>query len=77
VSLYIDLIDCIAAGVQIGGPFSKTVDLFNSATGAWSVAELSVARYQLAATSIGDLAIFAGGLLDGGALCWTYSFFGL
>ncbi len=30
--------------------------------GAWYTAELSAARSNLAATSVGDLAIFAGGV---------------
>ncbi len=40
---------------------SNAVDLYNSATGAWSTAQLSVARYWLAAASVGNVAIFAGG----------------
>ena len=39
----------------------KAVDLYNSATGAWSTAQLSVARSFLAAASVGNVAIFAGG----------------
>jgi hypothetical protein len=39
----------------------NVVDLYNSATGAWSTAQLSVARDSLSATSIGSFAIFAGG----------------
>jgi len=41
-------------------PFNA-VDLYNSASGTWSTAQLSVARWFLAATSIGSVAIFAGG----------------
>ena len=41
--------------------FSNAVDIYNSATGAWATALLSVARSVLAATSVGSLAIFAGG----------------
>jgi hypothetical protein len=37
------------------------VDLYNSATGAWSTAQLSVARYDLAATSVRNVALFGGG----------------
>ena len=37
------------------------VDLYNSASGTWSTAQLSVARYGLAATSVWNVAIFAGG----------------
>jgi hypothetical protein len=40
------------------------VDLYNSASGIWSTAQLSVARGYLAATSIGSVAIFAGGDVD-------------
>ncbi len=41
--------------------WSHVVDLYNSATGAWSTAQLSVARNNLAATSVGNVALFAGG----------------
>ena len=40
---------------------SNAVDLYNSASGTWSTAQLSVARFHLAATSVGNVAIFAGG----------------
>ncbi len=40
---------------------SNAVDLYNSASGTWSTAQLSVARNYLAATSVGNVAIFAGG----------------
>ncbi len=40
-----------------------TVDIFNAASGIWSTAQLSAAKYGLAATSLPNvgLAIFAGG----------------
>ena len=46
------------------------VDLYNSATGTWSTAQLSVARHSLAAASVGNVALFAGGdeIHPGGAL---------
>jgi hypothetical protein len=47
-------------GVTAGGP-SNAVDLYNGASGKWSTAQLSVARSPLAATSVGNVAIFAGG----------------
>ena len=47
---------------------SKAVDLFNSATGAWTTAQLSVARTALAAASVGSVALFAGGAIYGSAL---------
>jgi hypothetical protein len=46
----------------VGCGDSKIVDMYNCATGAWFTAQLSVARYLLAATSVGNLAVFAGGL---------------
>jgi hypothetical protein len=49
------------------GP-SKAVDVYNSATGAWSTAQLSVSRYYHAATSVGNVALFAGGFFAAGAL---------
>ena len=43
------------------GGTSNAVDVYNSATGAWSTAQLSVARVALSAASVGNVAIFAGG----------------
>ena len=48
-------------GVTAGGGVSNAVDLYNGASGTWSTAQLSVARLILAATSVGNVAIFAGG----------------
>jgi hypothetical protein len=48
-------------GFTAGGGFSNAVDLYNTASGTWSTAQLSVARGYLAATSVGNVAIFAGG----------------
>ncbi len=52
------LMPCAAVSVAF-----NTVDIFNVASGAWSTAALSVARYWLAATSLPNhgVAIFAGG----------------
>ncbi len=47
--------------VTAGYKSSNAVDMYNSASGTWSIAQLSVARGQLAATSVGNVAIFAGG----------------
>ena len=53
----------------IAGNASNAVDLYNSATGTWSTAQLSVGRYILAAASVGNVALFAGGYsFSGGAL---------
>ncbi len=58
---------CSAAACRLtkvtadSGAMSKVVDLYNSASGTWSTAQLSVARWRLAATSVGNVAIFAGG----------------
>jgi hypothetical protein len=43
----------------------NVVDLYDSGTGRWSTAQLSQARYALSATSVGTVAIFAGGALHG------------
>jgi hypothetical protein len=40
---------------------SDVVDLYDSGTGRWSTAQLSLARTSLSATSVGTMAIFAGG----------------
>ncbi len=45
----------------VGGGSSDAVDIYNSATGAWTTSKLSIARSDHAATSVGNLAIFAGG----------------
>jgi hypothetical protein len=44
---------------------SSTVDIYDVATGLWSTAQLSVARFGLSATSTQTLALFAGGSLLG------------
>ncbi len=44
-----------------GGSYHNVVDLYDSGTGRWSTAQLSQARYDLSATSVGTVAIFAGG----------------
>ena len=49
--------------------FTNAVDLYNSATGVWSTARLSVARYNLAAVSVGNLVMFVGGVKGGVLLC--------
>ena len=43
------------------GGASNVVDLYDSGTGRWSTAQLSQARSYLSATSVGTVAIFAGG----------------
>ena len=48
---------------------SNAVDLYNSASGTWSTAQLSVARSSRAATSVGNVAIFAGGWLGNCSFC--------
>ena len=48
---------------------SDAVDLYNSVTGKWSTAQLSVARRQLSAASTGTVALFAGGY-SGNALMY-------
>ena len=48
-----------------GDGVSNVVDVYNGATGAWSTAQLSVARYGIAAASVGNVALFAGGAYNG------------
>ena len=55
--------------VTAGGESYNAVDLYNSTLGTWSTAQLSVARYHLAATSVGNMAIFAGGWSLNGGNC--------
>ena len=43
------------------GGNSNAVDVYNSATGVWSTAQLSVARGNFAATSVRNVALFVGG----------------
>jgi hypothetical protein len=54
--------------------FSAAVDIFNATSGGWSTAALSVARYDLAATSLPNqgLAIFAGGYAKGMHVCRVF-----
>ena len=40
---------------------SNVVDLYNVTTGTWSTAQLSATSTNLAATSVGNVALFAGG----------------
>ena len=67
VCLWCRVVSCVCAASTCrlmratAGAYSNTVDLYNSATGAWSTAQLSVARDGLAAASVGNVAIFAGG----------------
>ena len=55
---------CCVILFSAGGP-SDAVDVYNSATGTWSTAQLSVARDRIAATSAGNVALFAGGYIQG------------
>ncbi len=56
----------------VGFGLSNAVDIFNVTSGAWSTAALSVARSELAATSLPNVgvAIFAGG--TNGTCCHVY-----
>ncbi len=44
-----------------GSGDSNVVDFYDSGTGRWSTAQLSQARGYLSATSVGTVALFAGG----------------
>ncbi len=45
---------------------SETVDIFDSETGVWDVANISQARYSLVGTTVGDQVLFAGGVSSSG-----------
>jgi hypothetical protein len=53
--------DCFLMRATAGGSLSNVVDLYDSGTGRWSTAQLSQARGVLSATTVGTVAIFAGG----------------
>ena len=60
------------AGTGPGTAVSSVMDVYNGATGVWSTAQLSVGRRYLAAASVGNVALFAGGALfvqGGGGSC--------
>ena len=59
--------NCLMRTTADGGR-SDDVDLYNSESGAWSTAQLSVARVDLTAASVGNVALFAGGS-EGAFLC--------
>jgi hypothetical protein len=62
---------CHLTRVIAGFAASNAVDLYNGASGTWSIAQLSVARIDLAATSVGNVAIFAGGWTGNCSLCFV------
>ncbi len=45
------------------GGYSSVVDLYDRGTGQWTTALLSQGRTRISATSVGTVAIFAGGLI--------------
>ncbi len=70
VGLLIACTSLMPCAVNNFGP-SSAVDIFNVTSGAWSTANLSVARSSLAATSLPNVgvAFFAGGQ---GMFCDVY-----
>jgi hypothetical protein len=56
------------------GGVSNVVDLYDSKTGRWSTAQLSQASFGLAATSVGTVAIFAGGFLGSKLMRIVFAF---
>jgi hypothetical protein len=63
---------CILTRATAGGT-SAVVDMYDSGTGRWSTAQLSQARAG-AATSVGTVALFAGGTISDSALFLKYIF---
>ena len=64
-----DRVTCSSLMRAIAVAYSNVVDVYNVTTGAWSTAQLSVARIGLAAASVGNVALFAGGLAESALLC--------
>jgi hypothetical protein len=63
----------VTAGIlSVFGVVSNAVDMYNCTSGTWSTAQLSVARNAFAATSVGNVAIFAGGADSGN---WSLTLF--
>ena len=54
-----------ASGPTFSGP-SSVVDIYNTVSNTWSTANLSQARYDIAATSLGSEVFFAGGISSSG-----------
>ena len=61
--MWCDFITRKISDINVVGTPLNTTDVFDSATGKWSTAELSVARDGIRAVSVGRFAIFAGGML--------------
>jgi hypothetical protein len=59
----VEQFNCILmrATAGVGPDVSSVVDLYDRGTGLWSTAQLSQARVDLSATSVGTVAMFAGG----------------
>ena len=62
------IVGCVK--VSIAGAYYDVVDIYDSATGSWTTAQLSVARMNFAAASVGTMALFGGGTANGS----TYGF---
>jgi hypothetical protein len=50
------------AGGLSGGSVTNVVDIYDDSLGKWTVAQLSQARHLLEATTVGNVALFAGGI---------------
>ncbi len=62
---------CCLTRATAGTVASNVVDLYNSATGRWSTALLCLARYGLAAASVGKVGLLGGVSLLSAFLCWV------
>ncbi len=69
-----ELLGTTADALAGAGDRSNAVDIFNATSGRWTTAALSVARNDLAATSLPNqgLAVFAGGFSSGGTYIVLY-----
>jgi hypothetical protein len=66
-ALFLQCSQKVAHLMQTVAGISKAVDIFDVTTGIWSTAQLSFERTFLAATSVGNIALFAGGHLRASA----------
>ncbi len=62
--------DHLLSHAALLGGASSVVDVYNGNTGTWSTAKISVACYSLATASVGNVALFAGGVDSPSALFW-------
>ena len=66
VLIYLQPTAAQSSYVRTAGGVVSNVDMYNVAKGTWTTAAISVARSYFAATHVGNLAMFAGGVTTTG-----------